>query len=88
MPVIAPKHVLRKYVPEYIKFIFSIVGSDSGLKTQCVENIFSTFFCHIMFFSHLFVMVVLGEFLEMGLKLQKLENLCPRDHQGSEKHLQ
>ena len=36
-PVKAPKRVVRKYDPEYIKFGFIMAGSDAAPKGQCVE---------------------------------------------------
>lgn len=36
-PVKAPKCVVRKYNPEYIKVGFIMEGGDAELKAQCVQ---------------------------------------------------
>lgn len=33
----APKHVMRKYVPEYIKFVLIMADNDAGPHAQCLE---------------------------------------------------
>lgn len=61
VPVKAPKHVVGKYDPDYIKYGFLMDVKSCHSPVQ-----FFHFWSHVMFFSHLFGKMVLGNISEVS----------------------